>query len=169
MSSLSFLERRRSIRNFEDREIEEEILSKIIYAGRIAPSSKNRQPWKFYVVKNKKLLRELSKIHFWAKPIEKAPLAIVVAVDENLSPNHFVEDGSCAAMNMWIAASNLGLGAVWIAVYSQKGDEREKKVREILKIPENYRIICILPMGYAAESPKEKKIKSESEVVEVVE
>jgi len=149
--------------------VPEEVLEKVLYAGRIAPSAMNRQPWRFYVVKDREKLEELSKIHRWAWFIAGAPVAIVVTVDGEVSKNHFVEDGSCAALSMWIAASNLGLASCWVAVYSASTTEREEKVREILQIPENYRVICILPLGYPSQEPGKKEIKPSSETVEIVE
>jgi len=168
MEFIEHLKKRRSIRKFLQKDVENEKIRKIIECTLYSPSSLNSQPWKFFVTKDKKILanmsEELLKIHpVWPKFLKDAPVGIAVAVDSNLSKKHFVEDGSIAAFSMWLAASDLGLGGMWYAVY---GDERrEKIVRKFLNIPEIFRIICIICIGYPAEKPNEKTVKSFEEVV----
>lgn len=171
MDITEHLKRRRSIRKWKDKEVEEEKIRKIIESGLFSPSSMNSQPWRFFIIKNKDVMKELSEelleIHSWARFLKDAPVGIVVTVNSKLSRRHFIEDGSIAAFSMWLTASDLGLGGMWYAVY---GDERrEQIVRKILNIPEYFRIICIMCIGYPAEKPKEKSIKTFEEVVEVVE
>ena len=67
-----------SIRSYEDKPVESEKIEKILRAAMSAPSAVNQQPWEFYIVKDKSTLEKLSKVHQYAGPIAKAPVAIVV-------------------------------------------------------------------------------------------
>ncbi|MBU5574913.1 MAG: nitroreductase family protein [Candidatus Aenigmatarchaeota archaeon] len=166
---LLFFKKRRSIRCFIEKEIEKEKILKIIKIFKYLPSSLNSQPWKIFIINNKEKIKEvgekLSKIHKYSYPILNAPLIAIVTVDQDLSKKHFVEDGSIAAFSLWLAASYLGLGSVWIAIYDPNSEERENIVRKVFSIPKKYRIICILPIGYPKEKPKKKQIRNINEII----
>ncbi|RLG47669.1 MAG: hypothetical protein DRO06_02500 [Thermoproteota archaeon] len=154
------LEARRSFRRFRPDPVEREKIERVLYAGRIAPSSKDSQPWRFYVVRDPELRRRLASLKPGHGFVAEAPVVIVVTCDSR-ETRRPLEDGSCAALSMWIAACGLGLGAVWVAVANTLEDE----VREVLGIPRGERVICMLPIGYPAEEPRPKEIRPEEEVV----
>lgn len=80
---------------------------------------------------------------------------IVVAVDLNKDRLHHVEDGAVAAQNMALAAHSLGLSTYWIGVYNHTYIEDE--IKKTLEIPDNYRVISLMPVGAAAETPQKAR------------
>ncbi|HLN88694.1 MAG TPA: nitroreductase family protein [Candidatus Binatia bacterium] len=159
MSLLDLILSRRSIRSYEDKEIPSEILRQILEAGRQAPSAANRQPIRFIVVTDFEAKNELSKSLF-GKHIKKAPVLIVGCADEKslLTGKWAVVDTTIALQNIVIAAWTFGIGSCWIGSFS------EEKVKELLKIPEKWKIVALLTLGYPAEQPKAKSRKSFEEL-----
>ena len=154
---------RKSVRSFQDKEISQEILNNMMEAARLSPSFQNRQCWRFVVVKDKKLISDLalrsgmvSKVNFF---IKDAPIVIVACADPAKSgtmnnQNYYLVDTSIAFQQMMLAAWNYGIGSCWLAAFN------EQKVREILEIPINIRVVALSPFGY----PKEKKTLYEKAV-----
>ncbi len=162
---LKTIRERRSILRFEPKPVTEEQLQAILEAGRWAPSFANSQPWEFIVVRDKGLLAELNglvqriaiakrgKVAISKAGLGEAPLVIVVAVDPWKDPQHFVEAGTAAAQNMALTTHSLGLASYWAGVYSPRGGGRgtpEAKIKELLKIPAEHRVIALLPIGFPA-------------------
>jgi nitroreductase len=116
------------------------------------------------LVKDKEKIRELSKTQPYYKFLENAPLVIVALADEDKS-NHWLEDCSCAIMLLLLEAHSLGLGACWNAVYSPGSQKREDYVRGILNIPEKYRVVANIGIGYPREKPLTKRVKGLNEAV----
>jgi nitroreductase len=159
---LSLIEKRRSIRRFEQRAVEAEKIELLVEAALRAPSSRGFNPWRFIVVTDKGLLAELSKAkEHGSSFLEGAPLAIVVCADPGVS-DVWVEDASIAAIFIHLAAASMGLGSCWIQIRKRmhKGSNTaENYVRQILGIPENLNVESMVGIGYPAEekAPHEKK------------
>ena len=147
-------QKRRSIRKFQDRPIEEEKLNNILKAALMAPSSKRCQPWHFVVVDEQEKLLQMSVCReMGCKFLDGAPLAIIVMADESVS-DVWVEDASIAAAYLQLAAEDLGLGSCWIQVRNRMKSENqstEAYLKEIINAPEHLRIECIIAIGYKAE------------------
>lgn len=150
MEVLEAIRTRRSIRNYERRPVPEESVRKILEAGRWAPSANNSQPWNFIVLRDEGVRREVARAATYGKFLADAPLGIVVVIDPAAS-THPVEDGAIATQNMILAAHALGLGTCWIGSY---GSTHEERVKEILDIPKDKRLLSILSVGFPAESRK---------------
>ncbi|HDZ36562.1 MAG TPA: NAD(P)H nitroreductase [Thermococcus sp.] len=153
MEFFEVLRKRRSIRRFQDKPVPREIIEKLLEAAFLSPSSFNKRPWHFIVVDEGEKLLALSKAKLGAAGLATAPLAIVVTADESRS-DVWVEDASIAAEHIQLAAFDLGLGTFWVQIRNRMHDESktaEDYVRELLKIPENYRVLCIIGVGYPAE------------------
>ncbi len=153
MEFFEVLRRRRSIRRFERRPVEREKLEKILEAAFLSPSSYNRRAWIFIVVDDPQLLDKLAESKAGAQGIRNAPLAIVVAVDEEID-DVWIEDGAIAAEHIQLAAFALGLSSFWVQIRKRehkRGVSAEEFVKELLRIPENYRVLCIVAVGYPAE------------------
>jgi len=165
---------RRSVREYLDTPLSEETIKKIIDAGRYAPTGLNLQPWRFVVVQNKEILKNLSD---YAKPIlvknlegrkdagavnflkrvqdknfnlfYNAPVLILVIGIKNNALTDY--DCSMCAENMMLAAQSLGIGSCWIggAAVIQQSEELMAE----LKIPPNYRIVAPLIFGYPGTTP----------------
>lgn len=145
---------RRSIRNYEKKEIPNEVLDQILEAGRLAPSAANKQPWHFVVVTDEEIKRELSKGLF-SRFIKDAPLTIVgCAHKDRIAGRWSVISTTIALQNMVIAAWALGVGSCWIGAFG------EDKVRKLLSIPDRYHVVAVIPFGYPTKIPKPKRKKS---------
>ena len=165
---LKVIRDRRNDVSFKPTPISDENLNAILEAGRWAPSWTNTQPWRFIVVKDAPIKEKMSDAvsTFFRIGIKEAPLCIAVCVNQESDPFHFVEDGTTATQNMALAAESLGLSTSWIGVYSMRNEKNstERKVKEILKIPKEWRLISILPVG----SPKSKHSGKRKELSEMV-
>ena len=160
MQCEEFLLSRRSIRKFKPDPVPDELLRRALDMARFAPSAHNRQPWKFYVVRDKEKISMLAQIHRWSKPIAGAPLAIVVFSDYSVSPRSHVVDGSIAATYLWLALHCVGLATVWIYTL-----EQVEEIRRVLGVPDNLYPIAIFPVGFPDESPPARPRKNLEEIV----
>ena len=164
ISMLSAIKSRRSIRSYRAEMPSDGDIRKCIEAACCAPSAHNKQPWKFFIIKNKETKDKLSRVQIYTAFLKSAPLAIAVVSEDS---KHWLEDCACATMLLMLQAAELGLGTCWGAVY---GDEsREQHVREVLGIDKSKRVLCLLGIGYPDEKPGMKKVKSFEEAAEVVE
>ena len=144
MDVFGAIQKRHSVRAYKSTPIPEEKLMKILEAGRLAPSASNIQPWHFIVVKDAEKRKKLAK-STWAKFLAEAPVVIVGCGNQKASPKWFMVDVAIAMQNMVLAATGEGLGTCWV------GSFNEREVKELLKIPENYRVIALLAVGYPRE------------------
>ena len=135
---------RHSARAYLPDRIPEDKLEKILEAARLAPSSGNIQPWHFIVVTDPQKRKELSRGRF-AKFLTESPVVLVGCGDKKASPNWHVVDTAIAMQNIVLAATGEGLGTCWI------GSFNEDRVKKLLNIPEKFRVIALLAVGYSRE------------------
>jgi nitroreductase len=154
MSLINLILSRRSVRLYENKDIPEEVLKQILEAGRRAPSAANRQPIHFVIVNDQYILKNLCN-NLINRFVKYAPLAIVGFADIKslLTGKWAVIDTTIAMQNMVIAAWSLGIGSCWI------GACNEKKIKEMLRIPDQWKFVALLTFGYPAEQPKQRKKK----------
>lgn len=150
---------RTSVRSYEDRAVESEKVEKLLRAGMAAPTAANKQPWHFIVVTDKNQLKKLSEANPDAEMAAKAPLAIVVCGDidkalEGDAREFWIQDCSAATENILLAATGMGLGAVWTGTYPSK--ERCATVAEALKLPESLIPLNTIVIGYPDTEPTPK-------------
>lgn len=154
MDLLEVMKNRRSIRKYTKESIGEEKLLKILQAGMLSASSRNRRPWDFIVVEEKETLEKMSKARAaGAKMLEGAACAIVVTADPEVT-DVWTEDCSIALANMHLMASSLGVGSCWIQGRlreAENGQSTEEYLRSLLRFPENYKLEAILSLGMPAE------------------
>ncbi|MFH1327672.1 MAG: nitroreductase family protein [Candidatus Bathyarchaeota archaeon] len=165
MDVLEAIKTRRSVRRFKTTPVNADLILRIIDAARYSPSSRNRQPWEFVIIRTQDVKRKLSQIHEFSWPVREAPVSVLVLGNQKLSARRVPQDCSCAIQNMWLAAHSFGIGCCWVAVHSTEDYIIEEKVKEILPIPENYRVIAIIAMGYPDEKPDQKDLKSLEELI----
>jgi len=156
---------RRSVRRYRPDPVPDQIIRKIMEAASWAPSSSNSQPWEFVVVRDRNTLEKLSRTHAYAGMLKGAPMCIVACSDPTRSPNHWVEDCSIAVENMLLAARAEGLGTCWIAVYRPTDQQRENRVREVLSIPKDIRVVALVGVGYPAENPQPPARRKLEEII----
>ena len=164
MDFLDLAGRRYSCKNFSSRPLEHDVLERILEAGRLAPTAKNLQEQRIYVIQSEEGLRKVDGL----TPCRYgAPVVIAVAFDKS---NVFVypgdrrdsgaEDASIVATHMMLAASDEGLDSCWINFFDPD------KAHAALGLPDNEEILMFLDLGYAAEkheaAPKKRKDLSET-------
>jgi nitroreductase len=166
---LTAIRERRSVLRFESAPVEDEKLDAILEAGRWAPSWINKQPWNFIVIKDQKTKEKLSETvpTTFVQGLKEAPLCIAVVVNAVEDPYHYAEAGATAAQNMALAAHSLGLNSSWVGVYDLKNEKNsaESKVRKILEVPRDVRVIAILPIGKVKGDPPKKDRKTLRQIV----
>ncbi len=151
---IDLLRKRRSIRQFQDRPVEQEKIDLLIEAVLRAPSSRSLNPWEFVVVQNKETLEALSS----SKPhgaafLKNAPLAIVVCADPKKC-DVWIEDCSIASMLLHLEATDLALGSCWIQLRLREHDAQQSasaKAAEILGVPKGMEVQTIIAIGYPAQ------------------
>ena len=146
---------RRSIREYSDKEVDDEDILKILKAGMQAPGSRlGAEPWEFVVVKNKDTLKKLGEI----KPrVTNAPAIVLVGnIERSFYKLVWQQDMSAAAENMLLEAVNLGLGALWNGVAPE--EDRMKQIAEIIGIDDitTLKPFCIITVGYPADGWENK-------------
>lgn len=145
------IKNRQCIFRFDSTPLSEDNIQTILDAGRWAPSWLNRQPWRFYVITEPKMKRQIMKDapNIFHEGILEAPITIAVLVNVMDDPFHYIEAGAVAAQNMALAAYALGLGSCWIGVFNLRDARRstEERIKKALKVPKGYRLIALLPIG----------------------
>ncbi|NLK43053.1 MAG: NAD(P)H nitroreductase [Tissierellia bacterium] len=160
---LDLLMNRRSIRKYKDQELSKEIIDKIIQAALTAPSGRNKKPWELVVVTDKEILTKLGNARGPASwPMKNAPLGFVILADPEVT-DLWIEDSSILATVIQLTAQSLGLGSCWLQVrerLSEDGKEVEENAKEILSIPNNYRVEAMISIGYPDEKKEAHKIET---------
>lgn len=159
MSIIDVISTRRSVRKYEKKEIPQEVLDQILEAGRQAPSAVNKQPIRFVVATDSELTKNFSSALF-NRFIKDSPLVIVGCADVKsmLTGKWAVIDATIAIENMVIAAWSLGVGSCWIGAFD------EEKVKQLLNVPKQWKVVALVTFGYPAEQPKPKKKKQIEEL-----
>ncbi len=164
MDILETIKTRRSVRGYKKEPVPEEKLKKVLEAARLAPSARNDQSWKFIVVRDPEKRKQLVKAADTNDFVGQAPV-IIVAV--GLNPEFVMKCGvpayavdlAIAVDHMTLAAVAEGLGTCWIGSFSQN------KVKDVLGIPEEYKVVTLLPLGFPNDVAKEKTRKKIEEII----
>lgn len=149
MDCLEALKTRRSVRSFAAEPVPREHLMEMIDAGRLAASAGNCQPWEFLVIDDRETIKKLKSAAFDQPHFDTAPAVIVVCAEPSRSSQYGERgmnyycflDCAAATQNILLAAHALGYGACWM------GGFKEKEVRRVLNIPEQYRVVALVPVG----------------------
>ena len=153
MEFLDIIHKRRSIRNFTDKKISEEDINKILSAGMVAPSAMNKQPWRFILIEDDKLKKEITKISTYAQMALQAPLSILVCADTDVSfLDYWKIDCSACIQNMLLSACALNIGSFWTGL---NGDMPEK-YSKLFNLPKNIVPHSLIVFGYS-NTPFEKR------------
>src|SRR6056297_2280969 len=142
LTGKELLLKRRSHREYLDKEIPEEVINEIIDISRYAPTSMNSQSYYFKFIRDEELICDLASIRKTAsEPIKKAPLAVAICSDNEQS-NRYKQDADIAAYHFMLAARLYNLGTCWIA------DMDRESIKRKLDIPVKHYIATITPLGY---------------------
>ncbi len=189
MKVLDAIKKRRSIRKFKVKSLPEQYIAELIEAARLAPSGCNVQPWRFIIVKDRKLKQRLCEASYNQRFVEEASIVIICCGDllswkeaknrtqeiskkENMYLDRECESALMERINkavsvemheripttllnvaiaiehMVLEAVELGLGSCWVRLFD------EKKVKELLGLPENLYVVALLPVGVPDEEPE---------------
>jgi nitroreductase len=144
--------KRRSIRKYDkNKNIEKDVLRRLLVAAMYAPSARNLQPWQFILTANRNILNKIPDVHPYAKMMYEATAAILVCGDKHKDPNEFylVKNCSAATQNILLEAYENGLGSIWLGVYGR--EERMKAIVELFELPEHIVPVSLVGLGYPAE------------------
>lgn len=151
---------RRSVRAYADRQVTPETIDTLLRAAMAAPTARDRRPWRFVVVDDRRLLDSLGAQLPYAGMLLGAPAAIAVCgqLTEGVDPAEemWMQDCAAATENLLLAAQAIGLGAVWTGVYPYA--DRVALVSRLLRLPPDVVPLNVIPIGYPGErtEPKQK-------------
>lgn len=159
--------KRRSIRRYDETPVTDDQVKQVVEAIRYAPSWANMQGWHILVVKDAATRENLSKViegNPGANAVAQAPVLIAVCMDPAASGalpgrDYFMTDAGILMDHIMLQAAELGLGTVFI------GNFDEEKVREVLGVPADLKIVGLTPLGVPAKAPRERPVKELDEVV----
>lgn len=149
---------RRTIRKFSQKPLNTEQLIKYVNAARVAPSAANLQPLKYVIINTPDMADKMFPLVKWAGYLggkytpndNERPVAyIAVLADTDIRKDGYDIDIGAAVENLILSALADGVGACWMAAIDYN------KITELLDLPENLKLCCVVAMGYPAEAPKE--------------
>ena len=139
------------MRKFTDEELTQDEVALLLRAALMSPSSHRSTGWQFIVVDDKEKLQQLAvSKESGASFVAEAPLAIVVTADPSIS-DAWIEDASLAALMIQLQAEDLGLGSCWAHIrnrYAADGTPANTIIHELLGIPDNLEVLCIIAVGH---------------------
>ena len=152
MDVMEAIRKRCSVRSYQDRAVEMEKLESILEAARLAPSASNRQEWRFIVAQDRNIRQCLMQAAKGQAFVGQAPVVIACCAKTD---NHVMTCGqmcypidvAIAIEHMALKATEEGLGTCWVGAFY------EDKVKEILGIPKDIRVVELLALGYPANPP----------------
>ena len=160
------IRKRTSVRKFSERRLEQEKLDKILEAGRLAPTAKNSQPIKIYVVKSEDGITKIDK----ASRCRYGASTVLIICGNKEEAYHkgdyttYEMDSCIVATHMMLEATNIGVDNIWVELFD------ENVLREEFNIPTEFTPVCLLPLGYKTEdcpmNPLHDKRKKIEDLVE---
>ena len=153
MTFMELAQKRYSVRKYAQIPVEKEKIEEILKAGNIAPTAKNIQPQRIYVLQSKEALEKLAKL----TPMGfDAPIVLMIAYNQDeewKNPlqegiHSGVEDVSIAASHIMLRAAELGLGSCWVNYFPNDATEKA------FNLPNNEKVVLLMPIGYPAEDSK---------------
>ncbi len=153
MDVFEAMEKRHSVRSFEaGKDVPQEMVEELLRCGCQAPSAGNVQPWRFIVVRDTELKRELAAAALGQGFVADAPVVIVACADLSAHSMSYglrgvelysIQDTAAATENILLAAAAMGLGACWVGAF------REEEVARALRLVKDLRPLALIPVGYA--------------------
>ncbi len=145
---------RRSVRQFEEKLVEQEKIEKILRAAMQAPSAANQQPWDFIVVEGKENLAKLAAYNPYAGCLRQAACGIIVLgnKDRMVLPEHWEQDLGAVTQNILLEATELGIGSVWFGTAPDK--TRMRFVNDLYNLADNFLPYSVIGLGYP-QNPNE--------------
>lgn len=163
MDLFTAIKTRRSIRRFKDKPVEEDKLKRVLEAARLAPSARNLQDWKFILVTDRVLREKLAEAAKGQRFVAEAPVVIVACGTKTdyimtCGQYSYTLDVSIAVTHIILKAVEEGLGTCWLGAF------HEGEVKKILGIPEQIKVVAMIPIGYPDIEPKATSRKPLEEI-----
>jgi nitroreductase len=171
---LEIIQSRRSIRNYQDKAVPDDVLNKILEAVRWSPSWANTQCWEVVVVRDQetkqKLQATLPPTNPGSRAMVEAPVILVLCGQLNKSGSYkgqtvtkfgdwFLFDLGIATQSICLTAHSLGLGTVVVGLFDHN------QAKQVVGLPEGYELVAMLPLGYPAKEPAAPKRREIGEFV----
>lgn len=168
MDLFEAIKNRRSIRQFTNQTVPNEMANQLIEAARMTPTAGNAQPYRLVIVRQPEQKNRLSHAAYGQKQLQTASVVFVVCADLKRAQEAYgdrgrnlycIQDTAAVTQNMLLAAHGLGLGACWIGAF------KEEEVKKAVNAPEDMRPVAMIPIGYPAESPSPRPRRQPVEFV----
>ncbi len=172
MEFSELIQQRKSVRSFQDRPISPEILDQILKAANLAPSAGNLQAFEIFVATSPAKKAQLTQAALDQEFIQEAPVVLVFCTNSSRSEWKYkqravnlyaVQDATIACTYAMLAATNLGLGCVWVGAFN------DEMVAEALGDPPGQRPVAMLPVGYPARNPNPRPRRPLEDLVHTIE
>ena len=156
MKVFEAIKKRRSVRRFDrSKKISNKQIKHLLEAARWAPSAGNLQSRHIFVVEDPKVKKKLTLAAYGQVWIAQAPVLFILCADPKKCAKYgkrgkelyAIQDATLAGQNIWLAATEIGLGTVWVGAFN------EKLVQKILKLEGHLKPVAILPIGYPKKIP----------------
>ena len=165
MNITELIKYRKSVRSWAKKDLRPETVEKIIDAARFAPSARNCQDWRVLAVDNPDLRRQLADIAGGQRVVGEAPVVLAICGDSSSGEMscrmpRSVVDATILIDHITLVAAAEGLGTCWIGSFDQDA------CRKLLRLPEGWNVVELLPLGYPADpSPVEKSRNSVRDIL----
>jgi nitroreductase len=157
---------RRSVRRYTDQEVTAETMRDLLEAAMAAPSAVAKDPWHFIVLRDRDVLNTLADGLPNGQMLREAPVGVVVCGDLDVAhgnlESYMIQDCSAAIENLLLAASMLGLGAVWLGVHPR--EDRLAHVRSMFDLPAHITPVSAIAIGWPDEQPAARTRYSDNKV-----
>lgn len=137
---------RLTVREFKADAVPDDVIHKLLEAGRLAPTSRNLQPWHFVVIRDKDTLKQIGDIASSGQFTADAPMAIAIAME---NADRADLDAGRALQQMELVAWEEGLGTCFVGL---RIEEQNRAVKRLLGIPDDFVLVTILPFGYRKDT-----------------
>jgi nitroreductase len=172
MEFSELIQQRKSVRSFLDQPISPDILEQILKAANLAPSAGNLQAFEIFITTSSEKKAQLTQAALDQEFIHEAPVVLVFCTNSSRSEWKYkqravnlyaVQDATIACTYAMLAATNLGLGCVWVGAFN------DEKVAEALGNPPGLRPVAMLPVGYPARNPNPRPRRPLEDLVHTIE
>ncbi len=163
MDIIEEIRSRRSVRRFTSEPVSDELIDRILEAGRWAPSGLNNQPWRFAVVKDRELITEISKLTQYDTVVRGAQvlLPVFIATEKIYHREKDIQGIGACLQNMLLEIHSLGLGAVWLGEIIRSN----ALLKQLLGLVNDLELMAVIALGWPAEKPRTTKRKTLKELI----
>lgn len=151
--------KRRSVRQYSTKPIEDVVIHEIMKVALTAPSSFGHKPVEYVIVRDKDMIRKIGSCkRMGGSQINGADVVIVVMVKtaDKYEAEFWIEDGAIASAYILLAAEQYGLGACWVHIRNRMGQKAssDEEIRKLLDVPDKYSVLNLVAVGVKAESKR---------------